>query len=87
MRRFLLRWAFGLALFALLLALALRQWGGYWNIKHLAGPPPKVPGRTEEGEEQKKPEAPPVQGEVSEDTKKALEKHLEAQKQARRPPR
>lgn len=85
MRRFLWQWLWIFALGAVLLALALRTWGGYWHITRWAKPvrPPAPEGH----EEEKKAEAPsPVQGEVSEDTREAMKKHLEAQKSARRPP-
>ncbi len=88
MRRFLLRWAWAFALLALGTALLLRQFGGYWNIKYLAGPPPKLPATLtgDEGETKAKEEVPPVQGDISDDTRKALEKHREAQKKVRQPP-
>lgn len=88
MRQFLWRWAWAFALLALGLSWVLHRWGGYWTMKHLSPPPPQLPHAAEVAEPPTEPpqEVPAVQGEISEDTRKALLKHQEAQKTARRPP-
>lgn len=83
MRRFVWRWAWGLALLAVGLAFVLRRWGGYWHITRWATPLPRPAETQEIPQAPPREEVPVVVGEVTDDTRKAIGKRLEEEKKAR----